>query len=179
MKKLTLFSVLLILISFSVQAQKMNAIKTNLFSPIIRTGHILYERVINENMSFQLGFFYTGYTDRDTDASLKGWGITPEYRYYLTEETPAPAGLYLAPSFRYQTFTVTDPVLDETGTLTSFGIALNFGKQMLLKEVILIDVFVGPAYNIRNLEAPDDIDSPIQGANGFGFRIGLVIGVAF
>ena len=179
MRKITLLSVILILFSLSVHAQKMNAIKTNLFSPILRTGHILYERVINEDMSIQLGFFYTGYTDKDTDVSLKGWGITPEFRYYLSEGTSAPDGWYLAPSFRYQTFTVEDNDLDESGTLTSYGFAMNFGKQMLLKDIIIVDVFIGPSYNFRNLDAEGDIDTPVSEANGFGIRIGLVIGIAF
>lgn len=179
MKKITLLSVALILFSLNVHAQKMNAVKTNLFSPILRTGHLLYERVINEDMSIQLGFFYTAYTDSDTDVSLKGWGITPEFRYYLSEETSAPDGFYLAPSFRYQTFTVEDPSDSESGTLTSFGFAVNFGKQMLLKDIIIVDAFLGPSYNFRNLETEGDIDTPISEADGFGIRIGLVIGVAF
>ncbi len=50
---------------------------------------------------------------------------------------------------------------------------------MLLKDIILVDAFVGPSYNFRNLDAEGDIDTPISEANGFGIRIGLVIGVAF
>ena len=179
MKKITLFSIALIFLSLSVQAQKKNAIKTNLFSPIIRTGHILYERVINDDMSFQLGFFYTGYTDRDTDASLKGWGITPEFRYYLSESS-APAGFYLAPSLRYMSLTAEEPIYDDSATLTSFGIAINLGGQWLFKDVIILDVFVGPSYNFRNLESTvDDYEAPINGVNGFGIRGGVVLGVAF
>ncbi len=56
-------------------AQKMNVIKTDLFSAFIRTGVIKYERAFNEHISAQLGFFYTGYHPRDSQSELSGWGI--------------------------------------------------------------------------------------------------------
>ncbi len=178
MKKIIFLLLGILFFSMNIQAQKRNAIKTNLFSPIIRTGHLLYEMAINDDMSLQLGFFYTGYNDRDSDVTLNGWGITPEFRYYLSE-TPAPSGTYLAPSFRYSKFDVKDPANNEEGTLTVFGFAINFGKQVILKDVVSIDAFAGPSYNFRNLESTGTIDTPVTEANGFGIRVGLAIGIVF
>ena len=82
---------------------------------------------LNEDMSFQLGFFYSKYQPPDTETILTGYGITPEFRYYLSD-TPAPNGFYLAPNFRYYKFTLEDPTVSGEGTLTNFSLALNLGK---------------------------------------------------
>ncbi len=158
-------------------AQKMNAIKTDLFSPFLRTGVLKYERAFNEDLSFQLGFFYTGFSPGDSDAKLSGFGITPEFRLYLSD-TPAPVGTYLAPNFRYMSQKAEDPTINEIATLTSFGLAINLGKQWMLKDIVLIDIWVGPAYNFRTLDDPSgEVD--IEGADGFGLRLGLALGIAF
>ena len=81
MKKAVLFLVAAILLPVALQAQKMNAVKTDLFSPIIRTYVIKYERALNEDMGFQLGFFYTMFNPSGTETTFSGYGITPEFRY--------------------------------------------------------------------------------------------------
>ena len=179
MKKVALLGLSLLLLSTGLKAQKINNIKTDLFSPFLRTGVLKFERAINEDMSLQLGFFYTGYSPRESESSLSGWGITPEFRFYLSE-TPAPSGTYLAPNFRYNVFNIEDPVVNAEGTLTSFGFAINLGKQVLLKDIILIDAWVGPSYNFRTLDDPSgEIESGLTDVDGFGIRLGIAIGIAF
>jgi len=179
MKKIALLSLTMLILSGGLNAQKMNNIKTDLFSAFLRTGALKYERAFTGNISGQLGFFYTGYHPRDSESTLNGWGITPEFRFYLSD-TPAPVGTYLAPNFRYMSLTANDPVADASATLTSFGFAVNLGKQWLLKDIIVIDAWVGPVYNFRNLDDPSgEVDSGISGVNGFGIRLGIAIGVAF
>ena len=180
MKRLSLLGFALLILSSGLYAQKMNAVKTDLFSAFLRTGVIKYERALNENMSAQLGLFYTGYSPGDSDTKLSGFGITPEFRYYLSS-TPAPNGTYLAPNFRYMSLTVSDPVEDAEGTLTSLGFAINLGKQVVLKDVVVIDAWVGPVYAFRSVDSSvEDVDTgQISGADGFGLRLGLAIGIAF
>ncbi|MCK5068109.1 MAG: DUF3575 domain-containing protein [Bacteroidales bacterium] len=179
MKKLALLGLSLLLLSTGLKAQKMNNIKTDLFSPFLRTGVLKFERAINEDMSLQLGFFYTGYSPRDSESSLSGWGITPEFRFYLSE-TPAPSGTYLAPNFRYMNLTANDPVVDAEATLTTFSLAINLGKQVLLKDIVLIDAWVGPSYNFRTLDDPSgEVEAGITSVDGFGIRLGIAIGIAF
>ena len=181
MKRVLLFLIAALLVSAVLQAQtKMNAVKTDLFSPVLRTGVLKYERALNEDMSFQLGFFYTGYKVGDAGTEFSGFGITPEFRYYLSD-TPAPNGTYLAPNVRYYRFTLTDATTDSEGTLTNISIGLNIGKQVVLKDLILIDAWVGPTYNIRSLEATvGDLDTgSVPDANGFGMRVGLAVGIVF
>jgi hypothetical protein len=138
-----------------------------------------YERAFTEDITVQVGFFYTGYHPRDTETTLNGWGITPEFRFYLSD-TPAPNGTYIAPNIRYYNFTATDPLASAEGTLTNVSMAFNLGKQVVLKDVFVIDAWVGPSYNFRSVDdTSGDIDIGIATVNGFGLRIGLAIGFAF
>lgn len=179
MKKITLLVLTLLIVSAGLNAQKMNNIKTDLFSAFLRTGALKYERAFTDDISVQLGFFYTGFHPRETESTLNGWGITPEFRFYLSD-TPAPAGTYLAPNIRYMALTAEDPVANASAKLTSFGLAINLGKQWLLKDIIVIDAWIGPVYNFRNLDDPSgEVESGISGVNGFGIRLGVAIGVAF
>jgi hypothetical protein len=180
MKKIALLGFSMLLISGGLSAQKLNNVKTDLFSAFLRTGVFKYERALNENMSAQLGFFYTGYSPGDSETKLSGIGITPEFRYYLSS-TPAPNGTYLAPNFRYMSLTVKDPVENAEGTLTSLGFAINLGKQVLLKDIIVIDAWVGPVYAFRSISgSAEDVDTgQLPDVNGFGIRLGIAIGIAF
>jgi len=179
MKKLVMFAIAAFILSSGLMGQKQNAVKTDLFSAFLRTGVLKYERALNENMSLQLGGFYTGYSPGDTEAKLSGIGITPEFRYYLSEK-PALQGMYLAPNFRYMKLTATDPAYSDEATLTSYGFAVNLGYQAVFKDIVVIDAWVGPAYAFRTLEDPTGAIEPgISAANGFGIRLGVAIGIAF
>jgi hypothetical protein len=180
MKKIALFVFAAFLLSSGLMAQKQNAVKTDLFSAFLRTGVLKYERALNEDMSFQIGAFYTGYSPGDTDAKLSGYGITPEFRYYLSESHPAPHGTYLAPNFRYMKLTAEDPSINEEATLTSYGFAINLGHQVVFKDIIVVDGWIGPVYAFRNLEDPSgSVDPGISAVNGFGIRLGIAIGIVF
>jgi hypothetical protein len=179
MKKLALFAFATLILSSGLMAQKQNALKTDLFSAFLRTGVLKYERALNEDMSLQIGGFYTGYSPGDTDARLSGFGITPEFRYYLSEK-PAPAGTYLAPNFRYMKLTASDPAYNDEATHTSYGFAINLGYQVIFKDIVVVDAWIGPAYAFRTLEDPTgEIDPGIGAVNGFGLRLGIAIGIAF
>jgi hypothetical protein len=167
-----------VLATCGLQAQKSNGFKTDLFSPILRTFVLKYERAITEDIGAQLGFFYTGYHPGDVDVVLNGFGITPEFRYYLSE-TPAPDGWYFAPNVRYMSLTAKETNTDEKATLTVISIAFNMGKQVLLKDLVLIDGWVGPSYNFRSIEESAIEDVGIPDVNGFGVRAGISIGIAF
>lgn len=95
MKTKLFFAVIaLILMTIGVSKGQENVVKINIFSPIIKTFNFSYERKLSATGSFQLGFFYTSFNPENTKFS--GIGITPEYRFYLSE-SEAPAGVYVAP----------------------------------------------------------------------------------
>lgn len=181
MKKIFLLLFAVFFVSNSLLAQKKNDIKTDLFSPILRTGALKYERAITEDIGFQLGFFYTGYSPRESTTVFSGFGITPEFRYYLST-TPAPNGTYLAPNVRYYKFTLSDTEVEGEGSISNISLAINLGKQVLLKNVVIIDAWVGPSYNFRTFEVTSgEIDAGMEifEGNGFGLRLGLAVGIAF
>ena len=105
-------------------AQKGNVLKINIFSPIAKTLNLQYERKLSSSSSFQLGFYYSGFSI--TDTKFSGFGLTPEYRFYLSD-TEAPHGVYVAPFVRYQNFSVTNG--SDKGTLTTMGGGLIIGKD--------------------------------------------------
>jgi hypothetical protein len=67
------------------------------------------------------------------------------------------------------------------GTLTSLGFAINLGKQVVLKDIIVIDAWVGPVYAFRSVSASaEGVDTgPLPEVDGFGIRLGIAIGLAF
>jgi hypothetical protein len=76
--------------------------------------------------------------------------------------------------------TVEDESTNESGSLNSFGFAINIGHQAVFKDIILIDGWIGPSYNFRNFEeSTGTLDPGIATANGFGIRVGVAIGIVF
>src|SRR5882762_7411500 len=150
MRKINFLAVVLfVAIAGSAVAQPGNAIKINLLSPVARTFNIAYERKVSDNGSFQLGFYYTG--AKSGDLKLSGFGITPEYRFYLSQ-TPAPNGFYVAPFMRYTSYDLTynNGTDKASGSVTSFGGGLVVGRQWVFKERVTLDMFIGPKYQSRN-----------------------------
>lgn len=125
-----------------------------------------------------LGFFFTAVKAGET--KFNGFGITPEYRYYLSESA-APKGIFLALYFRYQSFKlkVEDDIAE--GKLSVAGGGLLVGAQTLLKEIITIEAFLGPAYGFGSLDVTSgsEEDFEIGTFDGFGVRGGITVGIGF
>lgn len=156
-----------------------SVVKVNIFSLLVKTFNVSFEQKINANSSAQLGFFYTGYSVSDTKFS--GFGLTPEYRYYLSD-TEAPKGVYIAPFLRYQSFKLEDNSsgTSNEGKLTTFGGGLLIGKQWIFKERVSLDIFLGPAYYSGDTKVTSGSNTFDTGAfDGFTIRTGLTFGVAF
>lgn len=127
----------------------------------------------------QLGVYYTGISLGDL--AYRGFGITPEYRFYLTKRSDAPDGAYLAPFVRYQNLTFSD-VTDASSkfTLSTVGGGLLIGRQWLVgrSDNVAIDLFGGPSYNVAKVGDGYKSDAPTAFA-GFGVRFGLCLGLAW
>jgi hypothetical protein len=185
--KLTFLFLLLscYLIGFS---QKQNLIKINFLSPLVKTFNVQYEHALSEKSSVQLGLYYTG--AKSGDVTLNGIGITPEYRMYFSSENSAPAGFYLAPFLRYQSFTLKADVYNNEGTtvegkanLSSFRPGLLIGYQWVFSDIVSFEMFLGPSYSFSSYkiksEYGDESDFSTTVFDGFGLRTGLTIGIAF
>jgi len=183
MKRKILLLMVLLLTGNAIHAQtNKNALKTDPISPFFGVGVLKYERVFSENISAQLGFLYAwDFPAYDEEYTASGFGITPEFRYYLSKKNPAPRGIYLAPNFRYQKLETENLEEHSEATVITNSIAINLGYQLVLKDLFLVDAWLGLAYNIRNVK-----EQTVPGANigynhenGFGARIGVSIGLAF
>jgi len=175
-EKFFLIAIVMTALTLSANAQG-NVIKINIFSPIVKTFNIQYEKVVGADKSFQLGFFYSGYSTGDE--SFNGFGITPEFRFYLSD-TEAPQGVYIAPFVRYQSFKAENTSSNTKGSLTSFGGGVILGKQWIFKEHISLDIFLGPGYYNSNVTidsgSPSFTGTPFD---GFTVRAGVCFGYAF
>ena len=162
--------------AYPVKAQQ-NVVKMNFLSLIVKTFNVSYERVIDENNSFQLGVFYTGAKIGDT--KLTGFGITPEYRFYLSE-TEAPNGVYVAPYLRYNNLELKDELSTSEATLSSIGGGLIIGKHWIFKEKVSFDLFIGPSYVSASIKVKSGTTTYDTGAfDGFGLRFGITLGLGF
>ena len=178
MKKPLLFLATALVVVFSARAQsKSSVIKINILSPVVRTLSAFYEKPLSATGSFQLGLQYTG--ARIADIGYTGFAITPEYRAYLSKNSDAPDGFYVAPFLRYQNFTVKDRTIsNSSATLSTFGGGVLIGRQWLFgrSENVALDLFLGPSYNAGSVKG-DNIDVA-SAFNGFGLRFGLALGLA-
>jgi len=169
-------------VSAFAQGERTNVVKINLFSPIVSTVSVFYEKALSDQNSFQINFFYTGASIEDTQ--FRGFGLTPEYRFYLSENKVAPAGFYLGPFLRYQNFNLSanDGSQDDAeATLSTFGGGVLVGGQWLFKDKIALDLFIGPSYNAGDLKVTDGSEDEFSTGilSGFGVRLGASIGYAF
>lgn len=179
MKKIVpVFLLAVFCISATLNAQKSNVIKTSLTSPFLNTFVLAYERVLNEDMGAQVGFYYTG--ANVLEARFTGFSITPEFRYYLSETRTAPDGAFIAPFLRYQNFSIEDSEASGNGTFTAIGGGLLIGIQRVFKETICLSAFIGPAYVSPTIEYEDpDQQFFNRGDGGFWARAGINIGIMF
>jgi hypothetical protein len=167
-----------------------NVIKLNILSLAVGTVSGFYERVINEQMSFQLGASYTNISsDWLLNVRYKGFTITPEFRYYLSS-TEAPRGFYAAPFLRYRRSDVTGNItrdgqqIPANGKISAYGAGVMVGGQWILGRHFSLDAFVGPSLNARSVRVntPNvtEREFPVPNILGvFGLRAGITVGVAF
>ena len=176
-KIVLLISLSLLCLCSGIKAQE-TLIKVNLLSPLVRTGSFFVEHKINDNSSVQLGLFYTGKTWDDT--KVRGWGITPEYRFYLSD-SPAPEGFFVAPYLRYFNFDLEEKFDNNEAKLNSIGGGLIVGQQYIFKKRVSFEWFIGPSYSNIDLDVKtgktDDFDTDTW--EGFSLRAGITLGLAF
>ncbi|WP_375416821.1 DUF3575 domain-containing protein [uncultured Hymenobacter sp.] len=200
MKKLLLLPAMLL--TGAAHAQT-NALKVDIFQPVINTLAVSFEHKLSETSSFQIGlsgtFSYSEDGDSFTNESgrkTSGFAITPEYRLYLSEKHPAPEGFYVAPFVRYQYLSQTgfaDGYYSGGGapsgqpyeaSLNAFGLGVTVGRHWIFKQRFSLDIFAGPAYTVTSISSDnaaidkDYFVSYFEGTN-YDFRGGVTFGLAF
>ncbi len=165
-----------------------NIIKINPLSLFAATGSFAYERVISEQMSGQLGVQFTRYSGWVTGGRpLRGYAITPEFRYYFTDV--APKGFYVAPFLRYRHTSLEGEIalqgrqFEGTVEISNFGGGVLIGGQFILGERVSLEGFFGPtvtgrSYKFTEGTTESDYDIP----NFFSpiwVRTGVTVGCLF
>src|SRR5574343_3775 len=166
MKLNFLYTVFFILSITAVNAQqrsefpalKENALKINLLSPAYGNLSVTYQHLINPVKSINITVGYIDFDDYTRfDAGYKfrmqGFSIIPEYRTNFTGY--GLNGTYAAPFLRYMNYQTTDTEIlsngtkkEETGSIQSLGIGFVIGRQHIIKNRVLFDYFIGPAYQV-------------------------------
>jgi hypothetical protein len=153
-------------------------LKLNPVSLLVKTGNISFEKVTGAAQSFQLGAFYSGVSLGDFD--YKGFGITPEYRFYFGGQKQALNGGYVAPFLRYQNFSIGDKTSEANAKFYSLGGGAVIGWEKTYKSGFVLDFFAGPSYNSVTFKSGAQDDFDIKGGiKGFGLRTGIALGFTF
>ena len=180
MKKLTFGLVILaagLILSSSAFGQKKNAIKLNIFSPIIKTFNIAYERAINDGLSVNIGGFYTGV--KQDDITNTGFGIQPDLRIYPGKNENL-KGFYIAPFVRYMNFTSKEEILEVLETQTTvIGGGLLIGGQFVFGDLVTLDLFIGPQYLSASTKIKQGSSTVEPILEGFLVRSGVTVGITF
>ncbi|WP_255772925.1 DUF3575 domain-containing protein [Tellurirhabdus bombi] len=174
------FILCFLLMSYRIQAQSQNVFKVNVISPFLLTGNAAYERVLTERSSFQLGALTSGL--RLGSIRYRGYGFTPEYRFYVLEAQEAPNGFYVAPFLRYRKFNINN--VNDTrlgGSLRTIGGGVTAGYQAIFNERFSVDAFLGPSFSSATIRSADGYTPslPFGLFAGLGLRAGLTVGIAF
>lgn len=153
-------------------------IKVNLFSPLIGTVNVHYEKALSENSSFQLeGFYFTGQFMRQ-QLDIRGIGLTANYRYYLSKSFPS--GWFAQPFIRYQKYWPLIASTARTNDDIQVGtLGMVFGYQVLAAKRLSLDIFAGPMYSKLFANDRRVSNDFIPVFNGPWLRFGGTLGFLF
>jgi hypothetical protein len=167
MKKLSVSFVLLLtgILAFAQQ----NVIKVGLGSAFSSNLNIKYERAFAEKHSIQvalladfnqkydndrfndgrIGSFLDVIVDEPFSATLGGFAIVPEYRYYLSKKG-SPRGFYLGAYGKYRQRNLnvesnfgTNYGVKGRGVLWNVGAGIGMGAQFIISDAFVIDWYIG------------------------------------
>lgn len=145
-----------------------HVIKLNASQLALKNISLQYELGFHKNMSVALG--YSNFLRREIPSQIysndkadgyqlpymKGWAITPEFRFYpgKKEEKQAPHGFYLAPYMRYSKYTLGADYIEidattkairkyeMTGTYKGSTVGLMLGSQWIVGKHFSFDWWI-------------------------------------
>lgn len=172
MKRILLLFSVAFMVASSAMAQK-NVVKLSATNLLMNTATLTYERTFLRQFSANIsggmvmernvpamfvqsngvGAIFSKAEDKfvKLGASLKGFNFTPEVRMYLSLKG-SPKGLYLAPFFRHNNYTVDfEPEIhmdgaDEkefnvTGRFVTNGFGVQMGTQFVFAKHFAVDIY--------------------------------------
>jgi hypothetical protein len=168
------------------QAQE-NTIKIGLLSPLGRNLTLEYERVIADQQSIAV---HAGYVipwndpfsladdfEGISNPRVSGFNVTPQYRFYLSQRSYAPKGLYVAPYLRYYRLSFETDYQDDFdmasvgGSLrarySTTGLGAQLGYQWIVNDLFTVDwYFLGLGLYLYGV----GVEAHIEQARGVGLE---------
>lgn len=168
----SIFVLLLLFFSFSLQAQKdpkpdafPNIIKVNPISLAFGNINVTYERAINSATSVQIS---ANYWYKILGTEVQGVGVRVGYRFYITNRVKdAPEGFYAGPQLSFNS-------LKERSTkesVNAFGVGAILGYQWIFRSGVTLDIGAGPIYQFA--------EETTSGTSYQGFLPNISIAVGF
>lgn len=167
---------------------RSTVLKVNVLSPFVLTASGFVEHAFSPRISAQFGAFATGASIKGV--AFKGYGFTPEVRYYLAEQ--APDGFYLAGYGRILNYRLTyeDKEKGETyeATYKPIGAGVAAGNQFIFSNGISLDLFLGLGVNGGSLDVKKGTDEDFDRGvldylnilgSGVRIRPGIAVGYSF
>jgi hypothetical protein len=149
----------------------------------LRTGVFKFERALTDDMGFPAWFLLYGLLPRGYGCPVVRISVSrPEFRVLpFRAEAGSGHGTYLAPNFRYMKLSAEDETSGDKATLTTYGFAINLGHQVVFKDIIVVDGWIGPVYAFRNVS--DQVGmwtwvspQPMDLGSGWGLPSGSFLG---
>ena len=173
----------------SYQGQRKNAFKFGFLSPLLDATSFSYERSLGVARSIEgsVGFIGLGYHNLSYDnakgAYLKlGYKLIKSPDFYLKgmHYSHILKGSYIKPEVSFSSYTYKrgDNIFTNIHN-SMFAFLINLGKQWILDDCFLVDVYAGIGYGFGNNEGNDGMHYSFIGATGsfpLAFSSGLKIG---
>jgi len=166
MKKLLVVFAIVLFGMSSMKAQEATGIvKVNPIGFIFGVFNATYEKPLNEKSSISLGANFYNWKN----LNLSGMGLNAEYRFYFSNNSDAPHGMFAAPvlslgslsydmpetvDYNYETGEATTKKAHKE-TLMSFGGGVKAGHQWIWDSGIALDLYFGYGYRAAKFDSHD------------------------
>lgn len=177
--------------------RRKNVINVNFSSFIISHYGISYERVLTNRISVRLYGDYATYGIKiaDYDMKLNGFGILPEFRYYVSKTT-APYGYFIGLYGVIRRYTIDGSFVDAgkkytgDGAFNYYGFGFVNGPQFIIGNRIVIAIPFGLSlgggntsgnfsYTESGSTQTKDASLPFIGGSAIMPRFAIELGIAF
>lgn len=171
--------------------QKKNAFKFGLFSPVTGATSLGYERSLKPGASIETSIGIIGLgLEAVNENKAKGAYLKFGYKFIMTPDFELKGmryshllkGFYFRPDIAFATYNrdffaydqSTGKEITERSNVVSGAIMLDFGKQWVMSDVFLVDIFVGVGYGFDNMSTK--LGYSDYNYNGPSYHYGFTIG---
>ncbi len=166
MKKGLLLLLIAMMSVSTIKAQDVNGIiKVNPIGFAFGIFNATYEKPLNDKNSFAVGasFFNWG------SVHVSGFGLSGEYRFYFSNNTTAPEGLFGAPVLNLNSYSYSGG--SQTESVFAVGGGVKGGYQWVWDSGVALDLYFGYGYRGAKFDTYDY-------SGGYPI-LGLAVGYAF